>query len=168
MKLPPDLERRCLELAGLSPQPAPAQKGKARPPVMVQPAVRPRPAGVEFVVPLHLTPVTNKGAVKRGAIGRSGRDRRAVAAVLARDLAALAPFADAARTGWPVRCRIVRLGGGEMDDDNLQAAAKWVRDTVALFLGVDDSPRGPVRWQYGQEPGGAVGVRVELETREAV
>jgi hypothetical protein len=65
--------------------------------------------------------------------------------------------------GLPVRCRLVRIGGsGEMDDDNLPVTAKWCRDAVAFFLGVEDGTRGPVRWEYGQEGGKRWGVRIEL------
>jgi hypothetical protein len=155
VKLPPDLEAKCLELAGVKPAAKPA-RGK----VELVAAAHPEPN--VWVIPLHLAPVTNNGAIKRSAIGRAAKDRRATANALAAHLGDLAPWAKAAQARWPVACRIVRLGGGLMDDDNLPVTAKWVRDTIALFLGVGDGPRGPVRWEYGQEPGGKVGVRVEL------
>lgn len=151
-------------LAAAGPAPAPPARGRNKGPADPAPlaAAAFEPPGT-WTVPLRLEPVTNNGAVKRGAIGRAARDRRAVAAALAGNLRELAPFADAARAGRAVVCRITRLGGGPMDDDNLPVTAKWVRDTVALFLGVGDGPGGPVRWVCDQAPGGPWGVRVELE-----
>lgn len=57
---------------------------------------------------------------------------------------------------------LTRLGGKALDTDNLAGAFKGLRDAVAAWLGVDDGD-ARVSWRYGQEPGGSVGVRVELE-----
>ncbi|WP_439627524.1 hypothetical protein [Gemmata sp.] len=161
--VPPDVWAKLMAAVG---DPAPTGSGVRPPPSGGMVAATFVPPGT-WVIPLHLAAVTNGPALKRGAIGRAGRDRRVVAAALAPALRELAPFADAAQGGRPVRCRITRLGGGLMDDDNLPPTAKWVRDTVALFLGVGDGPRGPVQWKYDQEPGDAAGVRVELSLVEA-
>lgn len=59
--------------------------------------------------------------------------------------------------------KLVRVSPRELDDDNLRAALKSVRDAVAIRLGVDD--RSPlVAWDYGQEKGkpGQHAVRVEV------
>lgn len=62
----------------------------------------------------------------------------------------------------PLRVRMVRVAPRPLDDDNLRAAFKAVRDGIAEALGVDDGPReGRVAWEYGQELGTA-GWRVEL------
>lgn len=55
-----------------------------------------------------------------------------------------------------------------LDDDNLRGSLKHVRDQVAKWLGVDDSPRGPVTWGYRQErrtgPQKKLGgVRIEIQ-----
>jgi hypothetical protein len=113
---------------------------------------------------LHLEPVTNGGAFKRGAIGRAAKHRRAVARAFAPTLKDVARFADAVAAGRLVRCRIVRLARGEMDTDNLAACCKWVRDAVALFLGTDDGRRSPVAWDCGQERSELAGVRIEIST----
>jgi len=155
----PETWAKIMAAAGGDP-PAPARRVAADRGPLVAAAFDPPGA---WTIPLRLDPVTNGGALKRGLIGRAGRDRRAVAAALSGRLREVAEFADAARAGRPVACRITRLGGGLMDTDNLEAAAKWVRDAVALFLGVGDGPAGPVRWEYAQEACGAWGVRVELE-----
>ena len=60
---------------------------------------------------------------------------------------------------------LTRLGGRKWDDDNNVSGLKGVRDEVAAWLRVDDGS-ALVRWEYGQEPGGAVGVRIQLEACE--
>lgn len=53
---------------------------------------------------------------------------------------------------WTVT--ITRAGPKLLDTDNLAGAAKALRDAVATWLGVDDGPAAPVRWEYGQTRGG--------------
>lgn len=138
--------------------PTAAPKGKRDKPALVEAAfVGP----ATWVVPVYVVAGDNARG-QRAKVGRAGHERAATARVLATNLRALAPFADAAQRGERVRCVLTRLGGREMDDDGLHAAGKYVRDCVALFLGVGDGPRGPVRWEYRSEPGGANGVRIEL------
>lgn len=160
MKLSPELERRILELAGLAPAPAPAPGGK-KSPDLTAPAFALVPGGLAITVPVYVVAGDNSRG-SRAKIGRAGHERRTTALELAKRLRELASLADAAQDGRLVRCRLVRLGGPGMDSDGLAAACKYVRDTVALFLGVDDGPRGPVRWEYDQEAGGAFGVRLEI------
>lgn len=54
------------------------------------------------------------------------------------------------REGHILVC-LTRLGARRLDDDNAAGALKGVRDSVAAWLGVDDGPRGPVRWHVEQE-----------------
>ena len=49
---------------------------------------------------------------------------------------------------------ITRSGPQALDTDNLAGSAKALRDAVATWLGVDDGPSAPVRWEYGQTRGG--------------
>lgn len=53
----------------------------------------------------------------------------------------------------PVHVVLNRVGNNKrpMDDDNLRSAFKYVRDAVALWLGVDDGDTDNVTWGYGQE-----------------
>lgn len=69
-------------------------------------------------------------------------------AVVRHALAALAApnLTDGRR--WVVT--IDRTTSRELDDDNLAASAKALRDAFAAWLGVDDSPASPVRWVYAQ------------------
>ncbi len=74
----------------------------------------------------------------------------------------------ATRRRWPgyeggplLVVRLTRTAPRRLDDDNVQAALKSVRDEVAALLRVDDaSPL--VRWEYGQEQGPEDAVRVEV------
>jgi hypothetical protein len=159
--VPPEEYQRWVREGLVRPDPGPGA---------TRPAKRERVTLVEplfvapgtWVLPLHLEPVTNNGAIKRQMIGRAGKHRRAVARAFAGCLGDLVPFAKAAQARHPVECRLVRLARGQMDDDNLKITAKWVRDTVAMFLGVDDGPKGPVVWSYCQERSQRCGLRIEL------
>jgi hypothetical protein len=59
---------------------------------------------------------------------------------------------------------MVRLSSALCDDDNLQGACKAIRDEIAKLCGVDDGPKGPIKWEYAQEKckRGQYGVRVEM------
>lgn len=117
---------------------------------------------VRAVVPLFLPSTANGGKLDRAAIGRAGSQRKAVAEVLCGALRALAPIAETRERGQVVHVRIVRHGAGMLDDDNLASAAKYVRDTVALFLsGGDDGPDAGIRWHYGQGRG-KTGVQIVM------
>ena len=146
---------------GLIP-PAPNEpKGRAAKPELVEASFTQgcRPA---WVIPLHVTAGdNNRGKAK---IGRAAHERRVVSRHLGgATLAFLGAFAGLAAKGQIVTVTLTRLGGRELDDDNAVAAMKYVRDTVALVMGFSDDAGGPLRWEYGQEPGGPCGVRVELE-----
>jgi len=67
----------------------------------------------------------------------------------------------------PIPCTVTmtRLSASECDDDNLQGAMKAIRDQIAKTAGVDDGPRGPIKWAYAQEKvkRGEFGVLVRIE-----
>lgn len=158
------LGRRIAAQYGLElPVGSEGKKARARKPKLelLQAKAIQAPEGLLLEVPLHLEPVVNGGSIKRQLIGRAGKHRLSVSRVFATCLPLLAPYAAALHAGERVRVAIVRVGGRRMDDDNLRIAAKWVRDTVALFLGVDDGdPR--LRWEYDQSPGPVHGVRLVI------
>jgi hypothetical protein len=92
----------------------------------------------------------------------AGAHRKAVSKALGPWLTTLAAYAVHYHRGGVLLVRVVRLGGRKLDRGaNLPAALKYVEDGVALMLGADD---GDPRWrcEFDQEPGGPVGVRVEL------
>lgn len=65
-------------------------------------------------------------------------------------------------TTKPAVIKLTRLSPGEMDDDNLAATLKNVRDGVADVFGSDDSRRSGLKFLYEQEKSKTHGVRVEV------
>jgi hypothetical protein len=90
---------------------------------------------------------------------------QAVGNTLGRHLSLLAPFADAYHGGKALRIVFTRLGGRRMDRSNLPTAIKATEDALAFMMGACD---GDPRWrsEFAQEPGGAFGVRVEMQVVE--
>jgi hypothetical protein len=142
---------------------SPAKRKRRKPVELVAAGFASSARRAAWTVPLKLDRTTNDGALKKWLIGVAGKHRREVGRALAARLMKLAWFRKVIDDGGALLCTITRIGGGVMDDDNLPPCAKWVRDTVALFLGQDDGPAGPIIWKYAQEPGGAWGVRITLE-----
>jgi crossover junction endodeoxyribonuclease RusA len=62
------------------------------------------------------------------------------------------------------RISITRLGPRRLDDDNLAASAKHVRDGVADALGIDDGDER-LAWEYHQRRGD-FGVEIALTGRD--
>jgi len=60
----------------------------------------------------------------------------------------------------PVTVTLTRVGPRRLDDDNLAAAFKFMRDTIAAFLGLDDGSPLYI-WRYAQRVG-KYGVDVEI------
>ena len=57
-----------------------------------------------------------------------------------------------------------RRPGRQLDDDNLRAGAKAMRDAIAAWFGLDDGERW-IAWEYSQhETRGREGLGVKLET----
>jgi len=59
---------------------------------------------------------------------------------------------------------VERIGRNDLDDDNLAASAKHIRDGVADALGIDDGDQASARWSYRQSRG-PFGARVRFEPR---
>lgn len=54
----------------------------------------------------------------------------------------------------PCRVLLTRVAPGNgLDDDQVPAALKYVRDEVARWIGVDDKHRDIVRYEYAQQRG---------------
>jgi len=74
----------------------------------------------------------------------------------------------------PLRVTITRRSPSEMDDDNATASAKYVRDWLAKWIGVNDRHRHLVEYVVEQEktkrgksvdPASVYGVRIEIAQR---
>ncbi len=113
-----------------------------------------------WTLPVETSSEAN-GREWRKRSNRTQAARRVVSAQLGRDLVYLAVFAAHYHAGGALRITFTRLGGRKLDRSNLPTALKATEDALCLMLGADD---GDPRWQpaWEQEPGGAVGVRVEL------
>lgn len=68
------------------------------------------------------------------------------------------------RPALPVVVTLIRLSAGTLDDDNLQGAAKAIRDGVADAYGIADNDQR-IQWRYSQErcARGSFGVRIYVE-----
>jgi hypothetical protein len=157
VKLPPDLERKCLALAGVTPAAKPA-RGKVEL-VEAKEEFGEALGGRAWTIPFECVNESNKRSWQ-------ARNRRAGAAWKAvrktMNLFSLAAFEVYVQRGGTVLARFVRLGGRRLDPMvGLPASLKGVEDAVCFLLGVDDSSP---QWKptCEQVPGGKVGVRVEL------
>lgn len=158
MKLPPDLERKCLELAGQTPGARLSEPRTDEKPNLVQPAFI---APATWVLPI----VTVSESNQRDWRSRSGRTKKAKKAVsvgLGKTLGYLAHIADHYHSGQPIRVKLTRLATRKIDAANLGGALKATEDGVAIAIGADD---GDPRWiaEFDQEIGDVVGVRIELK-----
>jgi hypothetical protein len=103
-----------------------------------------------LISPLKLVSEANANDKLRNKISRKTAVKAAVSAALP-------------ELRFPLPCVVVltRIGGKQLDDDNLQRCFKAVRDVVAKWLGVDDAdPR--IRWRYRQRPGWVMGCGIQI------
>lgn len=114
-----------------------------------------------WVIPL-VTHSEANGREWRARSNHTQQTRKAVSRAFGPTLAALAVFASHYHAGGALRIVFTRLGGRQLDRSNLPNAMKATEDSLALLIGADD---GDARWraEWGQEPGGPSGVRIELE-----
>lgn len=91
---------------------------------------------------------------------RASRVRREKLATLAALRATGRPMA------LPVVVTLTRISARAMDSDGAVASLKAVRDTVAMYLGVDDRDSPRLVWRYAQERG-PMGVRISIWRRES-
>jgi hypothetical protein len=133
------------EQAGLKLVPAARTRtGKPREP-------QPRQLKLSFVIDVQTTNESNRGGSLRGRLARKAAEKKATELVL--------PPWGVVRL--PCVVTLTRLGVREMDGDGLRTSLKYVRDTLAKWLGVDDAdPR--VKWVYRQRAAWRAGVLVEV------
>lgn len=151
MKVSPELEAKCLELAGLKPTVKPKRKARE---------VRLASTAAWEIVLLPSCRVVTEANTHEPWQAKHRRKKNQQAAV--RRLWLASPLSVCAgANGWPFPLRVQFLHvGPRMDDDNLQTAFKAIRDEIAELIGVDDGdPR--VAWEYAQAAGkSAVGIRI--------
>lgn len=120
-----------------------------------------QPAQMAFTVPLN----PGKGLNERFSHWRQ-RDRKVRAQRTAVHLLWPRPF-QVYPWVWPVEVTLTRVYPArcrQLDDDNLSAALKAIRDQVAVELGAasDSAYQRQVRFAVAQERGPAWGVRIEV------
>ena len=69
---------------------------------------------------------------------------------------------------FPVVVTIKRLGKRRMDSDNNVISAKYIRDSIAKWLGIDDGREDLYEWRYEQAIDTQYGVEIRIEAREAL
>ena len=136
-------------------------KKKGMPRKLVEPGFRTLYDGVEFTLPLYLEPASNSGAIKKWLIGVAAKHRREWFKAFAAHADDVLFLHHALLAGKTLYVTITRLGR-QMDDDGIQAAAKWLRDSVALGFGRGDSPKDPFVWHYSQQTRAFNGAVVRL------
>ncbi len=140
---------------------APAKPAKLRKPDMMP---------VSFIAPGTWTIAVETASEINGREWRKRSKRsdaawRAVSKAMGPTLNWLSFYANEYWLGTSLRVRLTRLGGRKLDRSNLPTALKAVEDAVAFMIGADDgSPQWCAEWH--QEPGGNVGVRIELSRVE--
>lgn len=150
--LSPAQRRRVLDA---NPHLVEAKVAKARPRKRAEVTVDARREGDRVVVVckgLRLVSEANAREHWTASASRAAAQRATVVVALAR----VAPV--------PVPCVVTihRTGPGLLDTDNLQGAAKHVRDAVAQHLGVDDGACAPVTWVVTQERSRGYAVRIVI------
>lgn len=116
----------------------------------------------EVTLPLRLVSLTNQREHWAKKAKRA-KEQRLVAKVF---LGPIPGVGLVSRDGFDVL--VTRVAPRKLDDDNLRAAAKSVRDGVADWIGIDDGdPR--IEWRYEQERGKPkeYSVRIRIERKSA-
>lgn len=71
-----------------------------------------------------------------------------------------------AKPALPVVVTLTRIGVRDLDDDNLAAGFKSVRDEIAAWLGCGDGKKDPITWHYAQTRGKPkqYAVKIQIES----
>jgi hypothetical protein len=105
--------------------------------------------GVVFVYSEHLRNPLNGNGYAGSRFGQAKKNREQRRRAQLHTLGALGKARVDRRELIPAIVTISRLSAGQLDDDNLAASIKHVRDGIADALGIDDG--GPfVQWRYAQ------------------
>lgn len=108
----------------------------------------------KFVLPLKLGSLANARLhwAARAKIAANQRMSAGIAVATSKDWRA---------PSGRIVISLTRVGRRMLDDDNLQAAFKHVRDGVADALGIDDGDKR-LTWVYSQRTGKEYAVEIEI------
>jgi hypothetical protein len=158
-----DILARAVPASGPTPIPI---ENSPRTKAFVQAGVAIEATRVVVVVPTETKSEANQvGSNSGGWKGKAKRTKNAKM-ILFHTLwpfhGSLTPFVKHFHGHGGLRVTFTRLGGRVLDDDNLRSSMKATRDGIAALMLADDGD-SRFHWCYGQEPGGAIGIRVEIE-----
>lgn len=168
MKLPADIEAKILATPGVKfygqeqAVEVAEKPRKMKPKELVEPGIAWIGRALVLIVAVETKNEINQRAWQ-GRNRRAGAAWMAVRKAVGGNLATIGGFALHFANGNPLRVTFTRLGGLKLDQMvNLGAALKGCEDAIAYLLGADD---GSPLWiaNAKQEPGGLVGVRIEIE-----
>lgn len=119
-------------------------KRERKPHALCHPAKLDIPGGIRVWVPVEVVSEANQGTAGNwhGKWSRGKTQQRIVGAVLGMFVK---PCPEP-----PLVVTMTRIGGKQMDTDNLAGSFKAVRDAVARFLGIDDRHAARVRYDCQQ------------------
>lgn len=162
-RISPEMEAAILALPGttVNGRPVAVAAAKPEPVALIEATFRGSLEYPVWEIPLETRSEANHRDWRRRS-KRTDAAWRAVSRALGKHLVYVATFANRYHSGHGIRVRITRIGGRKLDHSvNLPASMKAVEDAVAFMMGADD---GSPLWHcdFEQEPGGAMGVRVEL------
>lgn len=133
---------------------------------LLEAAIVPR---LELMIPIRLKNPLNAsiGNTKWAAMRRAKENREQRRTGQVHTLAAFRKQRVKREDIVPCVVTLTRVSAGVLDDDNLAAACKHVRDGIADALGVDDGGRF-VRWVYAQRKGPAKVYALKVEIVRSV
>jgi hypothetical protein len=115
---------------------------------------------IDILIPVKVTSPQNGS---HGHWSTQAKDRKAQRTITRW---ALMPLS---KPALPVVVTLTRIGVRDLDDDNLAAGFKSVRDEIAAWLGCGDGKRDPITWHYAQTRGEpkqyAARIHIESETQ---
>ncbi len=119
---------------------------------------------IEFQIPIKLVSSGNAREHWR-KVAKRKKEQRSFGRMFCEDKLRMTPASETWRIaqGIVLKVTITRIGKRVMDDDNLAASAKYVRDGIADALGIDDGDTTKVTWAYKQLIGKEYGCHIRIE-----
>lgn len=137
---------------------------------------------IDIIVPIHLSSEANRGSIwsKKAAFSKikNHKSQKSTTHLLLHGTynslyetpKSLVEVWRTSRGQWKCAATITRRGKKKLDSDNLAHSAKYVRDSIAKFFGIDDGDEGELssrwEWKYKQEIKGIYETLISLEWRK--
>lgn len=114
---------------------------------------------MKFSIPIRLPSLPNTRWDWRKLMGFKSKQKKTVQRYM------IAALREQEIPDLPLRVTLTRVGKRKLDDDNLAAAFKYVRDQVAELIGPDDGDVYAYQWKYRQRVEGRYSIEVEIQTQ---